>query len=137
MNVNIRLSKTGQAFFKSKKYQIRVNGNPIGQVNSRNFKLSENLLPGKYLIEVEEEGCLIGKDIVVNPEQMQTITINPSMTFSSIRGFTIGLAIIAIAVQFFMLDKVSLPLMFIPLIPLLFFGKGSFSKSFSLTIQTG
>ena len=132
--INFRLSKSGETLFKSKSYQIRINGNSIGQIDSQSTTLSEKLPIGKYSIEVGENDSFTRKDVFLAAGQVQTITINPSLTYPFFRGFLIGIAIVTIFVQFLILEKISIPLMFIPLIPLLVFRKEQFDETCALTI---
>lgn len=133
--ITFRLSKSGQTLFKSKTYEIRINGNIIGHIDNEKNTLSEHLPMGKYSIEVGENEYFIRKDIVLSIGQMQTVTINPSLTYPFFRGFLIGLAIVTIIIQFIILDKISIPLMFSPLIPLLVFRRKNYDESFALTIS--
>lgn len=132
--IAFRLSKSGQMLFKSKSYQIRINGNFIGHIDNEQNTLSEQLAVGKYSIEVGENDFFIRKDIVLVVGQMQTVTINPSLTYPFFRSFLIGVAIVTIVTQLIILNKISIPLMFIPLIPLLVFRKKHFGESFALTV---
>ena len=140
--IALRLSKSGQTLFKSKSYQIRINGNSIGHITNEQNTLSEQLPMGKYSIEVGENDFFIKKDIELAVGQMQTITINPSCTYPLFRNLVIGLAIVTIVIQFIILDKISIPTMLIPLILLIplwifrkkQFGEKLFGESFALTI---
>jgi hypothetical protein len=134
----IRLSKSGQTLDKSKSYQIKINGNVVGQINNQHAKLTEELPAGKYSIEVEEKGFLRKMDVVLAFGEMQTITINPSLSFYLIRGFLIGVAIAAVCVIGFIMYEYKkfpqmTPLLFIPLIPLLVFSKKEYGERFALT----
>ena len=133
--LQFRLSKSGQTLSKSKKYQIKLNGNSLGEIDFQNHSLLQSFPTGKYSIEVGENDYFIRKEIVLNAGQMLTITINPSLTFPFVRSFLIGIAIVSIFFQFIMLDKVSIPLMLIPLIPILVFRKHNYSESFALTVS--
>ena len=133
--INFRLSKSGQTLSKSKSYLVRINGDLIGKIDSIGKTLSADFPTGKYSIEVCENDFFIRKDIVLAIGQLQTVTINPSLTYPFFRGFLIGIAIVTIVIQFIILDKISIPLMFIPLIPLLVFRKKNYGESFALTIE--
>ena len=132
--IALRLSKSGQTLFKSKSYQIRINGNSIGHITNEQNTLSEQLPMGKYSIEVGENDFFIKKDIVLAVGQMQTITINPSLPYTILRNFFIGIAIVLTVIHFIILDKLSIPLMLIPLIPLWIFRKKKYVENFGLTI---
>ena len=133
--ITFRLSKSGQKLFKSKSYQISINGNIIGKLDNEMNTISKEFPMGKYSIEVGENDFFIRKVIVLAVGQIQTFTINPSLTYTSFRGFLIGIAIATILFQFIILDKISIPLMFIPLIPLLLFRRKDYGESFALTIS--
>jgi hypothetical protein len=132
--ITFRLSKSGQTLFKSKTYVIRINGNIIGHIDREKNILSEHLPMGKYSIEVGENEFFIRKDIVLTIGQMQTFTINPSLTYPFFRGFLIGVAVVTIIIQFLILDKLSISLMLVPLLPLLVFTKKNYGESFALII---
>jgi hypothetical protein len=134
-NITFRLSKSGQTLFKSKSYEIRINGNIIGQIDNEKNTLSEQLPTGNYSLEVGENEFFVRKEIVLTNGQLQTVTINPSLPYSFFRGFLIGIAIVTIIIQFLILDQISIPLMFIPLIPLLVFRKKHYDESFALTFS--
>ena len=53
-NLLISLNHNGKTFFKSKKYDIKINGVSIGEINKTNIKLSHSLSPGSYIIEVSD-----------------------------------------------------------------------------------
>ena len=133
--ITFRLSKSGQTLFKSKSYQISINGNIIGKLDNEMNTISKEFPMGKYSIEVGENDFFIRKDIVLAVGQMETFTINPSFTYTFFRGFLIGIAILTIFFQFIILDKISIPLMFIPLIPLVVLGRKNYGESFALTIS--
>ena len=138
--ITFRLSKSGQTLFKLKSYQIRINGNSIGHIDTEKNTLSEQLPIGKYSIEVSENDFFIRKDIVLAVGQMQTVTINPSLTYNFIRSFLIGIAICAVGIIGYMAFENKLfpqlfPLLFAPLIPVLIFRKHHDGESFALTIS--
>lgn len=138
--VVFRLSKTGQTIFKSKTYEIRVNGNIIGQIENKNYTLSEDLPKGKYLIEVGENEFFVRKEIILTNGQMQTITINPSLTFPFSLAILIGIAICTASLIGFMaftnnMFPQLLPLLFASFIPILVFRKKDYGHSFASTIS--
>ncbi len=127
--------KMQSSFFKANTYEVRINGNSIGQIDNQRTIISENLLVGKYSIEVGEDDFFIRKEVILSFGQMQTITVNPRLAFSILRGGLIIIAVVAIIIQFLILDKISIPLMFIPLIPLLIFRKKDYGEPFTLMIS--
>lgn len=138
--ITLRLSKSGQQLFKSKSYEIRLNGKIIGHIDTKKNTITEQLPMGKYTIEVSENGFFITKVIVLAAGQLQTITINPSLTYPSTRGFLIGIAIFAVGIIGYMAFENQLlphlfPLLFAPLIPVLVINKETYSESFALTIS--
>lgn len=138
--ITLRLSKSGQQLFKSKSYEIRLNGKIIGHIDTKKNTITEQLPMGKYTIEVSENGFFITKVIVLAAGQLQTITINPSLTYTSTRGFLIGIAIFAVGIIGYMAFENQLlphlfPLLFAPLIPVLVINKETYGESFALTIS--
>lgn len=131
--LQFRLSKSGQKLAKTKKYKIKINGDLIGEIDYQNYKLSQLLPTGKYSIEVGEEEYFVKKEIILHTGQMQTLTISPSLTVPFIRGFLIGIVIVTIITQFVILDKISIPLILIPIVPILLFKKRHYAESFVLT----
>jgi hypothetical protein len=63
--ITFRVSKSGQTLFKQKSYQIRINGNSIGHIDTEKNTISEQLPMDKYSIEVSENDFFIRKDIVL------------------------------------------------------------------------
>lgn len=136
--ITVRLSKSGQQFFKSKLYKIRINQNTIGDLNHERSSLSEILPIGKYTIEVVENDFAYKQEVVLANGQLQTFTINPGLTYSCTLGFLIGIAIGAIGIIGYMayeskLFPQLLPLMIVPIIPLILFRKKECEESFCLT----
>jgi len=132
--LNFRITKTAQSLFKQNKYQIRIDGNSMGEIGAENPNFSENLVSGKYSIEVGEKDQFIKKDIILGVGQMQTITINPSLTYPLIKSLLIVIVAASIIVQIFLLPKIN-PLLVIPLLSLLFLTKKNNGERFTLSIS--
>ncbi|MCA2855335.1 MAG: hypothetical protein IM449_10630 [Microcystis sp. M065S1] len=47
--ITLRLSKSGQQLFKSKSYEIRLNGKIIGHIDTKKNTITEQLPMGKYM----------------------------------------------------------------------------------------
>jgi hypothetical protein len=138
--ITFRLSKSGQTLFKQRSYQIRINGNSIGHIDSEQNTLSEQFPMGMYTIEVSEHDFFIRRDLVLAVGQMQTVTINPSSTFAFTRSFLIGIAICAVGIIGYMAVENKIipqifPLLFVPLVPVLIFRKKHYGERFALTIS--
>lgn len=135
-----KLSKTGQTLFKSKTYEIRINGNIVGHIDNKKYTFLEHLPMGKYLIEVGENEFFVKKEILLTNGQMQTITINPSLTFPFSLAILIGIAICTASLIGFMaftnnMFPQLLPLLFASFIPILIFRKKDYGHSFASTIS--
>ena len=131
----IIIRTTKNVFFKSKKYEIKLDGNSIGEINFENTKIECDVPVGKHTLEIGNQNSFKIKEIEITTGQLKILTINPSVTYNLGLGFFFGIAIASIIAQFFILDKISLPLIFIPLIPLFFLKKRHFSDSFEITVS--
>ena len=126
---------TKNIFFKSKTYEIKVSGADDRQINFDNIKIEYDLPIGKYTVTVGNQESFSVKEIILATGQYKTIMINPSVTYELGFGLLLGLAIVSIVVQYFILGKFSIPLMFIPFIPFLFMRRNQFADSFILTVK--
>ncbi len=134
-HLQFRLNKIGQAMFKTKKYEIRVNSTIIGNVNYLNPKLSQEFEAGKYVIEVFENEHYVRKDIILNAGQTQTITVNPNLSYLAATGFLMGLAVIMFIIKYLIVGKVSLTLIALPSILIFLLFRRKFGNSFDITIK--
>ena len=130
----IIIRTTKNVFFKSKKYEIKLDGNSIGEINFENTKIECDVPVGKHTLEIGNKNSFKIKEIEITKGQLKILTINPSATYNLGLGFFFGIAIASIIAQFFILDKISLPLIFIPLIPLFFLKKDIFQTVLKLQI---
>lgn len=133
--LQVRLSKSGRTLFKNRTYEVKVNGSVLGHIDADTSKLENRFPAGKCLIEIGESGIYVKKETILRADQLQVCTINPSLTYAFFRGFLIGIAIVTLLVQFIVLDKISIPLMLIPIIPILVFRKENYSESFAITLR--
>ena len=126
--------RTGKnVLFKSKKYNIKVNGADTRVINSENTQ-EEYILPiGKYTLEIGNENSSKTTELILSTGQTKTFTIHPSVTYPLGIGFLVGIAVVSIFVQFLILDKISIPLMLVPFIPLMLTRKRNFADSFEIT----
>ena len=118
-NLVVRLSKSGQSLFKQTTYRFILDGEFVGEINYDNLRIDSKISPGKHLLEIGESEYYIKQELFFTPEQRQTITIYPSLSHRFFRGFLIGLSITTIFFQYLILEKISIPLMFISIIPIL------------------
>ena len=125
---------TKNVFFKSKTYEIKISGTDDRQINFENIKTEYDLPIGKYTVTIGNQESFSVKEIILATGQHKTIMINPSVTYELGFGLLFGLAIVSIVVQYFVLGKFSIPLMFIPFIPFLLMRKRQFADSFTLTV---
>ena len=126
---------TKNVFFKSKTYEIKVSGADDRQINFENIKTEYDLPIGKYTVKIGNQESFSVKEIILSTGQHKTITINPSVSYELSFGLLLGLALMSIVVQYFILGKFSIPLMFIPFIPFLVMRKRQFANSFTLTVM--
>lgn len=138
--LSFRLSKSGQRLNKDNSFQVKVNGVLIGQIDSVNPTFSKPFPIGSHSIEVSEKDFVFKQDILLAAGQLQTITINPSLTYKLARGFSRGFAISAFVLIGYMGFKSDilpqiLPIMLIPIFALIVFSKKDFKESFALTVR--
>ena len=126
---------TKNVFFKSKNYKIKVSGMDDRYVNFEYNKTEYDLPIGKYTVQIGNDESFSVKEIVLATGQHKIMTINPSVTYELGFGLLLGLAVISILVQYFILGKFSIPLMLIPLIPFIFLRKRQFANSFTLAVS--
>jgi len=103
--VKIRFSKTGKMFFKDRKYEVTVNGSIIGHIASNNPELDITLPEGNHSCEVRENAYFEKKDFNLKPNQLQTVTINPSSTPQFFAWLCTGFVIAYIVAFYFIFDQ--------------------------------
>jgi len=135
-NLLISLNHNGKTFFKSKKYDIKINGVSIGEINKTNIKLSHSLSPGSYIIEVSDNKYSKTIYFKVSEDKLNIITLKPQMNYKSILAFYIGFSVVALLVNLYTIDFKSISTYgFLGLVPFLFLSSDKFSKSFDLVIR--
>jgi hypothetical protein len=135
-NLLISLNHNGKTFFKSKKYDIKINGVSIGEINKTNIKLSHSLSPGSYIIEVSDNKYSKTIYFKVSEDKLNIITLKPQMNYKSILAFYIGFSVVALLVNLYTIDFKSVSTYgFLGLVPFLFLSSDKFSKSFDLVIR--
>lgn len=126
--------RTGKnIFFKSKIYKVNINGEDFREIDFNKLKTEYNLTAGKHVVQIGNENSFKNKEVILSKGQAVYLTINPSVTYGIGLVFLIGIALVTIILQFFMLDKFSI-LMTIPLIPIFLMRKRHFSDSFEITV---
>ena len=135
-NLLISLNHNGKTFFKSKKYDIKINGVSIGEINKTNIKLSHSLSPGSHIIEVSDNKYSKTIYFKVSEDKLNFITLKPQMNYKSILAFYIGFSVVALLVNLYTIDFKSISTYgFLGLVPFLFLSSDKFSKSFDLVIR--
>ena len=135
-NLIISLNHNGKTFFKSKKYDVKINGILIGEINKSNVKLSHALTHDTHLIEVSDNKYSKSIHFKVSDDKLNIITVKPQMTYKSILAFYIGFSVVALLVNLYSIDLKSVSTYgFLGLVPFLFLSSDKFSKSFDLVIR--
>ena len=125
--------RTGRnIFFKSKVYDVKINGKDIRKVDFKKSKIEYNLPMGKYKLEIGGNNSFKTTNIILLPGQIKIFTINPNLSYDAGLGLLMGAVVVAIAFQLLAFDKFSISLMVSPLIPLLLLSKRNYSESFEL-----
>ena len=133
-NLKVRLSKNGNELFKKSRYKLILNGELISEIDYHNLTVDLAIPIGKNVLEIGESEYYIKKDIILNVGQRLTISIYPSLSHKFFRGFLIGLTLVTIFIQFLILEKNSISIMFISIIPILIFWYRK-NESFSIKLQ--
>lgn len=118
---------------KSKRYSIKVNGVDCGEINYEHNKIEYDLPIGIYEVEIDNGLKSHTEKLNFTAGQIKMLKVNPSVTYELFLGILLGIAFMSVAIQIFMIDKVSLPLLFIPFIPLLLIRKSQFLDKFVVT----
>lgn len=127
---------TKNVFFKSKRYTVNVSGQEERNVNYEQHKTVYELPIGKHTVQIGNGKSVSTQEITLGAGQQKTLTINPSVTYGLGLGFLLGIALTSVVIQYVILNRISLPLAFIPFIPLLFLRKRQFADSFVVTATT-
>jgi hypothetical protein len=133
-NLKVRLSKSGKELFKETKYKFILNGELISEIDYNNLTVDLTIPIGKNIIEIGVSEYYIKKDIILNVGQRLAIGIYPNLSHQFFRGFLIGLSVFTIFIQYLILEKINIPIMFISIIPILTFWNRR-NESFSITVQ--
>ncbi len=113
----VRTSKN--LFFKTKKYTVKIDGTDIRQLDFENNKIEYILPIGKYKLDISNDNSFKTENVFLSTGEIKIFTIKPSIIRKLGLSFFIGLAIVSVFVQLMILEKISIPLMIIPFIPLL------------------
>jgi hypothetical protein len=131
----VRMSRSTGIYNKWNKYEILFNNKSKAEldcVNNRQIFIAES---GKNIIQIKNENTTIVKEINIKYAQEIIVTINASITYKLGLGIMFGISVIGLIIQLIFANKVILPLIFIPLISLLFVKKENFPNSFEITIS--
>jgi hypothetical protein len=129
----VRMSKSTGVYNKRNKYEILLNNDSKAELDYVNSKQIFRAESGRNIIKIKNENTTIVKEINMKKGQDVTFTINASVTYKLSLAIMVGIAITGLIIQLVIAKKVILPLIFIPLIPLLFVKKENFPNSFEIT----
>lgn len=131
-NAKVVFRNSSNVFTKDKVYTVKVNNNVEGVLDKRSKRLEFDLPLGKHLVKVESDGTSKEKEIIVLDGQIKMFTINAGVSYTYLMSFLLGLALVSIVCQFMILNKNSIPLGFISLIPIFILDKKNFPNSFEI-----
>jgi len=107
--VKIRFNKLGHKFFfKDRKYEVTVNGSMIGHLASNTPELNISLPEGNHSCEIREIAYSDKKDFNLKTNQLQTLTIIPTVQEKYPTRKLIGATIYCIVLLYFIIDDSAL-----------------------------
>lgn len=98
-NLILNLNSASKSFFKWNKYDLKINGNPIGRLNASNEKITQDLEPGIYKLEVSEKNYTKSIEFEIESSKLKVITIKPKLSYNVFLGLFIGIALLIIVVK--------------------------------------
>jgi hypothetical protein len=131
--ITVRMSKSTGFYNKSNNYKILLNNEVKTKLNYVDNREVFNVKSGKNIVEIKNKNTTIIKEVNIKNGQDVTLTINASVTYKLGLGIMVGIAIAGLIIQIIVANKVILPLVFIPFIPLLLVKKENFPNSFEIT----
>ena len=131
----VRTSKSTGIYNRANTYTLFLNGKPRKEINYLYNREVLVVEAGLNVVVIKNENTTIRKELNLRNGQQLTLTINASLTYKLGLGILIGIAIVGVIIQLIIAKKVILPLIFVPLISLLFVKKENYPNSFELTIN--
>ncbi len=128
----VRMSKSSGIYNKANTYFLKLEGEPILEMNYANNRKEFVVAPGEHCIEIGNAFSVQKEKVKLYPGQTKILTIKPSATYELGRGIMFGLVLSVIVVQFIVLQKLSL-LMLLPCVGFFFLNKHDFIDSFAIT----
>ena len=135
-NLILNLNSASKSFFKWNKYDLKINGNPIGILNANNDKLTQDLEPGIYKLEVSEKNYTKSIEFEIESSKLKVITIKPKLNYKVFLGLFIGIALLIIVVKIIdFKSNTHSTFGLLVVLPLIFFSKKTRSESFEINIK--
>ena len=108
-NLILNLNSASKSFFKWNKYDLKINGNPIGILNANNDKLTQDLEPGIYKLEVSEKNYTKSIEFEIESSKLKVITIKPKLNYKVFLGLFIGILIGGVFMSLLLEDEENPP----------------------------
>ncbi len=135
-NLILNLNSASKSFFKWNKYDLKINGNPIGRLNASNEKITQDLEPGIYKLEVSEKNYTKSIEFEIESSKLKVITIKPKLNYNVFLGLFIGIALLIIVVKIIdFKSNTHSTFGLLVVLPLIFFSKKTRSESFEINIK--
>ncbi len=135
-NLILNLNSASKSFFKWNKYDLKINGNPIGRLNASNEKITQDLEPGIYKLEVSEKNYTKSIEFEIESSKLKVITIKPKLSYNVFLGLFIGIALLIIVVKIIdFKSNTHSTFGLLVVLPLIFLSKKTRSESFEINIK--
>lgn len=135
-NLILNLNSASKSFFNWNKYDLKINGKPIGRLNASNEKITQDLEPGIYKLEVSEKNYTKSIEFEIESSKLKVITIKPKLSYKVFLGLFIGIALLIIVVKIIdFKSNTHSTFGLLVVLPLIFFSKKTRSESFEINIK--
>ncbi|MBB1193270.1 hypothetical protein DNC80_06250 [Flavobacterium sp. SOK18b] len=134
----IRTSKSTDIYNKSYHYNVKIANALDCEMNYKNNRKEITLAPGKYSLLIDDGKTQQTQEINLKAGEIQTFTINASVTYQLGLGLLIGIQVAFgafLCYQFFVLDRFFLPQIIIFVATMFLFTRDNFGNSFALSFS--
>jgi hypothetical protein len=131
----IRMSKSADIYNKSYHYNVQIANELDCEMNYKNNRKEITLAPGTYSLVIADGKIKQTQEITLKAGEIQTYTINASVTYQLGLGLMIGIQAVfgsVLCYQFVVLNRFFLPQIIIFVAILFLFTRDNFGNSFAL-----
>lgn len=115
-NLIIKMPKS--LFNKSKSFTVNISGQLSQELNYTHNEAGFNLAPGNYRVEVVKDNIIKTEQVTVSNDQLVSLSTIPALSPETTYKIRALFALLTAIVMIMIMNKVSVPLLFIPLLML-------------------